>query len=540
MGSVPSAPASYGPSPTAKAPATEALNALVKKTGVEAAQLLALNSEELVAVVAKNGITVEAIRQRAKDVGVNYTWLDRAVDGDILAAILKLAREEASAGRPEPGPQLELEQDATAGDGPERLRDMEAELAAKDAEIRDMQAQFEVRVKDFESELSQIEAVVHEATEGLKYVDRKALNEIPRLYGNRPPRGIQNVMEAVRILLAQKPARPDYAQCKKLMTDSSLLDRLKSFDKDQITEPMLENLRKYTSDKSFTPESVQPVSAICRWVTAMETYSVQTRRIGMEPMRATLIDAQKHLQHEALKYEQLKASVEKLKKKLAQNQLEGEGPKSGCEEVASKKKGAKKKKKKGSKKKAATKRAPVEMDELDELLSLVYGACNKLPRWKKEPPKELNARNALLAARGDLQRAMEHLRSRASTPAFAPSSIVRCHAFLMGTLTRVGVDSPVHTLPYDVVRLICLRLRRPFDEEGDMYHFELENQLVSSLEMWLLVRNAELPRVVLQQRRTDDHHQYSNYHGNAKNYGENFTLWDRMFGTASRRASRDT
>jgi sterol desaturase/sphingolipid hydroxylase (fatty acid hydroxylase superfamily) len=40
--------------------------------------------------------------------------------------------------------------------------------------------------------------------------------------------------------------------------------------------------------------------------------------------------------------------------------------------------------------------------------------------------------------------------------------------------------------------------------------------------------------------RYDYHHQYSNYHGNAKNYGENFTLWDRMFGTASRRASRDT
>ena len=36
----------------------------------------------------------------------------------------------------------------------------------------------------------------------------------------------------------------------------------------------------------------------------------------------------------------------------------------------------------------------------------------------------------------------------------------------------------------------------------------------------------------------DYHHRYSNYHGDAKNYGENFMLWDRMFGTASRRASR--
>ena len=70
-------------------------------------------------------------------------------------------------------------------------------------------------------------------------------------------------------------------------------------------------------------------------------------------------------------------------------------------------------KKNAPSKKAPSKKTPMEIDELDELLSLVYGSRSKLPGWKKESPKELNVRNALLASGGDLQGAMEHLRSRA-------------------------------------------------------------------------------------------------------------------------------
>jgi sterol desaturase/sphingolipid hydroxylase (fatty acid hydroxylase superfamily) len=37
----------------------------------------------------------------------------------------------------------------------------------------------------------------------------------------------------------------------------------------------------------------------------------------------------------------------------------------------------------------------------------------------------------------------------------------------------------------------------------------------------------------------DYHHRHSNYAGHAKNYAENFVVWDILFGTASRRKGSD-
>jgi sterol desaturase/sphingolipid hydroxylase (fatty acid hydroxylase superfamily) len=37
----------------------------------------------------------------------------------------------------------------------------------------------------------------------------------------------------------------------------------------------------------------------------------------------------------------------------------------------------------------------------------------------------------------------------------------------------------------------------------------------------------------------DYHHRFSNYAGKAKNYGENFTLWDDLFGTTSKSKGRN-
>jgi sterol desaturase/sphingolipid hydroxylase (fatty acid hydroxylase superfamily) len=36
----------------------------------------------------------------------------------------------------------------------------------------------------------------------------------------------------------------------------------------------------------------------------------------------------------------------------------------------------------------------------------------------------------------------------------------------------------------------------------------------------------------------DYHHRFSNYSGNAKNFGENFVVWDLLFGTAANKAAK--
>ena len=72
----------------------------------------------------------------------------------------------------------------------------------------------------------------------------------------KPPETVQMTLEAVCILLGEKP---DWDTAKKLMSDdASFLQSLFDFDKDAIPDARLKTLKKYTSNEEFTPELVGP------------------------------------------------------------------------------------------------------------------------------------------------------------------------------------------------------------------------------------------------------------------------------------------
>jgi len=125
-----------------------------------------------------------------------------------------------------------------------------------------------------------------------------------------PPAGVRLVMSSVCVMLDVKPEKVadpnggpkkivDYwGPSKKLLSDLSFIQRLKSYDKDNIPETTMKKIRaEFKPDPNFTPESAKKSSSaaegLCKWVLAMETYDRVAKVVA--PKKAALAIAEKSL-----------------------------------------------------------------------------------------------------------------------------------------------------------------------------------------------------------------------------------------------------
>ena len=63
--------------------------------------------------------------------------------------------------------------------------------------------------------------------------------------------------------------RTDWASAKTLLGDSNFLKRLYDYDKDNIPEKMLKQLKKYIDNPKFVPEQVEKVSKVAPWIASL-------------------------------------------------------------------------------------------------------------------------------------------------------------------------------------------------------------------------------------------------------------------------------
>lgn len=114
-------------------------------------------------------------------------------------------------------------------------------------------------------------------------------------------------MEAICIMRGVKPSKVkdsngatvlDYWEsAKKLLMESDFLEKLRSYDKDNIDPKIINNIRPYLSNPEFEPEKVLQASkaahGLCCWVRAMESY----HRVALviEPKRKALKEAEAQL-----------------------------------------------------------------------------------------------------------------------------------------------------------------------------------------------------------------------------------------------------
>jgi dynein heavy chain len=82
-----------------------------------------------------------------------------------------------------------------------------------------------------------------------KFTLRRYMKGFPK-----PPPLVQLTMEAVCILLGEKP---DWDTAKKVLSDKDFMRNLYDFDKDNIPEKTIKALKKYIENPDYTPEAVQ-------------------------------------------------------------------------------------------------------------------------------------------------------------------------------------------------------------------------------------------------------------------------------------------
>ena len=159
--------------------------------------------------------------------------------------------------------------------------------------------------KECEDDLAVAIPLLEEAVEALNTLKPSDITEVKNF--KTPPSGVVLVMSAVCDMLKVKAERvkdpndptkkiQDYwGPAKKLLGESKFLDKLRTYDKDNIEPRVIKKIRdKYISDPNFEPAVVKKASiaamGMCKWVRAMEAYDRVAKVVA--PKKAKLKQAE--------------------------------------------------------------------------------------------------------------------------------------------------------------------------------------------------------------------------------------------------------
>lgn len=199
-------------------------------------------------------------------------------------------------------------------------------VSAEAAEVDKSTAETQAIKDDAQKDLDEALPALEGATKALNALNKGDITEIKGF--KSPPPLVGMTMEVVCILLQQKA---DWDSAKKVLSDINFINKLIDYDKDNIPEKVLKQIKKYIEDPSFTPEAVAKQSnaakSLCMWCRAMNTYSKIAKVV--EPKRLALREAESKLQKMnaalAEKQQQLQEVVDKvdsLQKQLDDSQRE--------------------------------------------------------------------------------------------------------------------------------------------------------------------------------------------------------------------------
>lgn len=144
-----------------------------------------------------------------------------------------------------------------------------------------------------------------------------------------PPAAIKLVLEALCVIKGIKADRkPDpagrmiedyWGPSLRMLGDMKFLDSLRSFDKDNISVPIMKKIREtYIADRDFVPEKIKNVSTacegLCRWVRAMEVYDRVAKIVA--PKKIALAGAEAELAQQMEKLNAKRAELQVILDKL--------------------------------------------------------------------------------------------------------------------------------------------------------------------------------------------------------------------------------
>ncbi|GLE05887.1 hypothetical protein PINS_up015068 [Pythium insidiosum] len=190
-------------------------------------------------------------------------------------------------------------------------------VAQDEAIVKQQQREVAVCQADAQKDLDQALPALHAAVTALDGLDKKDITEVRAFV--KPPQAVQMVMEAVCVMLGEKP---DWDTSKRLLSRSTFMADLKEYDKDNINPSILKRIRKYIDNPEFAVEEVKKVSraamSLCMWVHAIDTYArvykeVAPKRQRLAEMNAVLATANTRLEEKQQELAQVVANVNALK-----------------------------------------------------------------------------------------------------------------------------------------------------------------------------------------------------------------------------------
>jgi dynein heavy chain, axonemal len=159
---------------------------------------------------------------------------------------------------------------------------------------------------DCEADLAEALPVLERSLKALNTLTKNDITEVKGM--KSPPAGVKLVMEAVCIMRGVKPGKikdpssgknvEDYWEsAKKMLMENDFLERLRSYDKDNIDPKIISKIQPYLSNPEFEPEKVLQASkaayGLCCWVRAMDSYDRVVKVV--EPKKQKLNESEAEL-----------------------------------------------------------------------------------------------------------------------------------------------------------------------------------------------------------------------------------------------------
>ena len=198
----------------------------------------------------------------------------------------------------EMAPELEVQKKKTEEYFEQMQRETKSTEVIKESVAREndiIEAQMiECKAKndDAERDLAEAMPALEGAMRALASLDKKDITVVKSFIA--PPPAVCMVMEAVCILLEEKP---DWPTAKVVLSQMDFIEKLQKYNKDNIPEGILRKLKTYVNRDEFEPEFVGSkalaAKSLCMWCIAMSKYSevikvVRPKREKVKAMNAKL------------------------------------------------------------------------------------------------------------------------------------------------------------------------------------------------------------------------------------------------------------
>ncbi|KAF5404423.1 hypothetical protein PHET_02178 [Paragonimus heterotremus] len=210
------------------------------------------------------------------------------------------------------------------------------EIVAADQLIANQAAAVSKAIKDeCEADLAEAMPILKDALASLDTLKQSDITLVKSM--KNPPSVVKLVMEAVCIMLGEKPdRRPDgtgrmtedyWGPSLKLLGDLKFLDRLRNYNIDHIPSPVMKKIRdNYIPNTDFDPKIVRNASTacegLCKWIIALDKYDTVAKIVA--PKKEKLAVAEAELEVQMVKLAEKKAALDEVQAKfqMLQDQLD--------------------------------------------------------------------------------------------------------------------------------------------------------------------------------------------------------------------------